>query len=76
MCLAIPGRVVSVEGTSARVDFGGIQRKISLDLVPEATVGDYVLAHAGFAIQLLSLADAEETLDLLAQMEAAGGADP
>jgi hydrogenase expression/formation protein HypC len=75
MCLAIPGRVVSVEGSSARVDFGGIQREISLDLVPEAALGDFVLAHAGFAIQILSEEDARETLDLLAQMEAAGEAD-
>ncbi len=55
MCLAIPGKVISVEdlGLSrvAKVQFGGITRTASLDLVPEAGVGDYVLVHVGFAHQ-------------------------
>lgn len=53
MCLAVPGRVMDVQGSNATVDFGGITREIALDLVPEATEGSWVLAHAGFAIQVL-----------------------
>ncbi len=54
MCLAIPGKILETEqeGESrlGRVEFGGIMRKVSLDLVPEAGVGDYVIVHVGFAI--------------------------
>ena len=64
MCLAVPGRIVSVDGATARVDFGGITREANLTLVPEAGVGEYVLVHAGFAIQVLNEKEAEETLSL------------
>ncbi len=70
MCLAIPARVVSInENRMAEVDIMGVTRKVSLDLVPDATDEDFVLVHAGFAIQVIDEADAKETLELLLQMD-------
>jgi len=64
MCLAIPAKVVEIEGDSARVDFGeGVLREVNVMLV-NAKVGDYVLVHAGYAIQVLSEEEAQETLRL------------
>ena len=64
MCLAIPAKVMSVEGDEARVDFSeGVLREVNVTLV-EAKVSDYVLVHAGYAIQVLSEEDALETLRL------------
>ena len=66
MCLAVPGRVLDVEGTSlerrARVDFGGVIREVNLAFVPEAAVGDFVIVHAGVAIARLNEAAAARTL--------------
>jgi hydrogenase expression/formation protein HypC len=65
MCLAIPARVASIEANRmASVDIMGVNRVISLDLVPEADVGDFVLVHAGFAIQVVDEEFANETLEL------------
>jgi hydrogenase expression/formation protein HypC len=64
MCLAIPAKVVSVKEDKARVDFGeGILREVNVTLV-KAKVGDYVLVHAGYAIQVLDEKEALETLEL------------
>ena len=64
MCLAIPARVVEVQGDVAKVDFGqGIVREVNVMLV-EARVGEYVLVHAGYAIQVIDKEAAEETLRL------------
>jgi hydrogenase expression/formation protein HypC len=68
MCLAVPGKIVELSGDTARVDFGGITKEANVSLVPEATVDAYVLVHAGFAIQVLNEAEAEETLSLFRQM--------
>ncbi len=65
MCLAIPGKVEELSGRSATVDFSGIKRSISTALVPHVKNGDYVIVHAGFAIQILERADAEEIIELL-----------
>lgn len=66
MCLAIPARVVSLEeGRMASVDIMGVTRKVSLDMTPEAKEGDFVLVHAGFALQVVDEEYAKETLDLL-----------
>jgi len=66
MCLAIPARVVTIEENHmSSVDIMGVSRRISLDLVPEAVVGDFVLVHAGFALQVIDEATANETLELL-----------
>ena len=64
MCLAIPAKVVEVKGDGARVDFGeGVLREVNVMLV-DAKMGDYVLVHAGYAIQVLSEEEALETLRL------------
>ena len=61
MCLAIPGRIVKIEGEHAIVDYGGASRKANISLV-DVNVGDYVIVHAGFAIQKLNEEEAIETL--------------
>ena len=68
MCLAVPVLIRSIDGSNAVVDLGGVSRTISLILTPEATLGDYVLIHAGYAIGVLNQEEAKETLDLLQQM--------
>ncbi len=68
MCLAIPGKIRTINKTTAKVDFGGVTREVSLDLVPGAETGSYVLVHAGFAIQVLEEKDALETLKLFREM--------
>ena len=72
MCLAIPGKVISVEQSdglrSGRIQFGGIIRQASLDFVPEAQVGDYVMVHVGYAISLVDEAEAQRTYELLEEM--------
>jgi hydrogenase expression/formation protein HypC len=64
MCLAVPVKITKVEGKEAEVDIGGISRRISVWLTPEAKVGDYVLLHTGYAISVLDQAEAAETLKL------------
>ena len=63
MCLAVPGKVVSIEGDVATVDFGGIKREANISLV-DASVGRYVLIHAGYAIEVLDEKEAKKTLEL------------
>lgn len=62
MCLAVPGKVLEVEEKTALVDFGGLRREVRLDLLEGARKGDYVIVHAGYAIQVLDQAEAERTL--------------
>ena len=72
MCLAIPARVMSLKGDKAQVDFGeGVLREVNVALV-EAKVGDYVLVHAGYAIQLMDEKEAHETLALWNEILATG----
>jgi hydrogenase expression/formation protein HypC len=68
MCLSVPGKIVRIKKNMARVDVGGTLRDISLDLCPEVSIGEYVLIHAGFAIQKVDEEEAKETLDLLRKM--------
>ena len=73
MCLAVPGKILSIEGTdpvfrSGKVSFGGVQKQINLAYVPEAKVGDYVLVHVGFAISTIDEAEAEEVFEYLREM--------
>lgn len=75
MCLAIPIQIKSIEEDMAQVELGGVLRDVSLALTPEAQVGDYVLVHTGFAINVLNEAEAQETLRLLAEMEEAARAE-
>ena len=68
MCLAIPAQVSDIgEDNLATVDIMGVTRQVSLDLTPAAKVGDYVLVHAGFAIEIVDEQFAQETLDLIRQ---------
>ena len=74
MCLAIPGRITSVEAGDAlartgKVDFGGIQKDVNLSCVPEANVGDYVIVHVGFALSKLDEREANEVFEYLRQMD-------
>ena len=68
MCLAIPALVKSIDGYRAEVDIDGVTRQISLQLTPEAKVGDYVLLHTGYAINIIDEDEAEETLRLLKEL--------
>jgi hydrogenase expression/formation protein HypC len=64
MCLAIPAKIMSMEGEKAKVDFGeSVLREVNISLV-DAKIGDYVLVHAGYAIQIIEEEDAKETLSL------------
>lgn len=67
MCLAIPAKVLEVRGKEATVDFGGVRRDVKMDLV-DAKVGEYVIVHAGYAIEVMSEEDAKETLSILEEM--------
>jgi hydrogenase expression/formation protein HypC len=73
MCLAVPGKIVSIEGDdpilrSGRVDFSGIVKQVNLAYVPEAKVGDYVLVHVGFAINIIDEAEANQVFEYLREM--------
>ena len=68
MCLAVPVKVVSIEGNEADVEIGGVRRRVSIMLTPEAKVGDYVLLHTGYAINVINEAEAQETLKILEEM--------
>lgn len=66
MCLGIPGKIIKFgKDCSASVDFGGVIRTVQLDLIGKIKLGEYVIVHAGFAIQKLSKEDALETLQIL-----------
>ena len=67
MCLAIPGKVIELDESSrlGTVSIMGITREASFDLTPQVKLGDYVLLHAGFAIEIVDEQQAQETLDLL-----------
>ena len=74
MCLGIPGKIISIydhAGTlMGQVDFDGVTQEACLAAVPEAAIGDYVLVHAGFALNVMSDDEAHETLKLLSELEA------
>ena len=74
MCLAIPGKILSVTNEdelmrAGKVSFGGIVKEVNLAYVPEATVGDYVVVHVGFAISKLDEAEAQQVFHYLEQMD-------
>lgn len=68
MCLAIPVRVDSIEENTGLIEFGGVRRPVDLRLLENVRVGDYVLVHAGFAIQRLDEEEARKTLELFAEI--------
>ncbi len=75
MCLAIPAKVTAIDGVGATVDIGGVTRQTSLMLTPEAKVGDYVLIHTGFAINVIDEEEAQETMRILEEMAALAEAE-
>ncbi len=76
MCLAIPMQISQLDDNRlATVDVLGVTRQISLDLTPQAQVGDYVLVHAGFAIEVEDEQYAQETIDLIKQFPELAGED-
>jgi hydrogenase expression/formation protein HypC len=68
MCLAIPALIKSIDGVEAEAEISGISRRISLQLTPEARVGDYAIVHTGYAISIMDQEEAEETLKILGEM--------
>jgi hydrogenase expression/formation protein HypC len=68
MCLAIPMKIIDINGTIATAEVDGVTRQARLDLLPEAGVGDFILIHAGLAISRLDPEDAAETLALMREM--------
>jgi len=74
MCLAIPGKIESISGDEpltrmGRVNFGGVIKEASLAYVPEATIGDYVIVHVGFALSRVDEAEAHKVFEYLKQMD-------
>ena len=74
MCLAVPGKLISVDESpalmrSGKVDFGGILKEVSLAYVPEAKLGDYVLVHVGFALSIVDEAEANQVFEYLRKMD-------
>lgn len=73
MCLAVPGKIVSIDDSNpelkmAKVNFGGIMKDICIQWLDDIKIGDYVLAHVGFALNKIDEKDAEETIEILKQM--------
>lgn len=73
MCLAIPGKVLSIDRTTeplmGKVSFGGIQKQVCLDWTPDVSEGEYVVVHVGFAISKMDEEEAGETLRLIGEVE-------
>jgi hydrogenase expression/formation protein HypC len=72
MCLGVPGKIIEIYETNGlkmgKIDFGGVTREACLAYVPEASIGDYTIIHVGFALNVISEAEAQETLELLRQI--------
>jgi len=73
MCLAVPGKIVSIDESNpdlkmAKINFGGVLKEICIQWLPEVKIGEYVLAHVGFALNKIDEKDAEDTLKILREM--------
>lgn len=68
MCLAVPAQIISLEGSEAKVNLAGNTLRTSVDLLDNIKVGDYVLIHAGYAIQKIDEEEAKKTLEILEQL--------
>jgi hydrogenase expression/formation protein HypC len=81
MCLAVPGKIVSIfeedppEVRRGKVDFAGVQKEVCLAFTPEASAGDYVLVHVGFALSVVDEEEAQRIFETLREMEQLGAAD-
>ena len=71
MCLGIPAKIIFIEGGMATVSVGGVEYPASLQFIPDAAVGDFVIIHAGFAIEKVDLQEAEETIRLILEIDQA-----
>ncbi|SFL46856.1 HypC/HybG/HupF family hydrogenase formation chaperone [Pelosinus propionicus] len=69
MCLAVPGKILARQDMLATIEVGGVTRKVSVMLLPDAQVGDFVLMHAGFAVQVIDEEEAQKTLALFKELE-------
>ncbi len=76
MCLAIPSRITKIENDMAVIDADGVRREVSLLLIEDPRVGEYVIVHAGFAIRKIDEAEAEESLQLLREAAAFAALGP
>ena len=63
MCLAIPGKILEIDGNSALVDFDGIKQKVIIALIQNPEIGKYVIVHAGYAIEMMNEKDALEAIE-------------
>jgi hydrogenase expression/formation protein HypC len=76
MCLAVPGRIVEIDRGGdllmAKVDFGGVKKRVCLEHVPDAVVGEWVIVHVGFALSRIDEAEARRVFDLLAELDQLG----
>jgi hydrogenase expression/formation protein HypC len=81
VCLAVPAEVISIDGAFARVDFGGVRRRIAIALTPGVQPGQFVIVHAGMAIEVVDLDEVQRTLALIREVygddapDQAGGRD-
>lgn len=78
MCLAVPGQIIEIMGTdplnrTARVNFSGVVKEVSLAYVPEAKIHDYVVVHVGFALNVIDEEEARQTLEYIRQMDETTG---
>jgi hydrogenase expression/formation protein HypC len=72
MCLAIPARIVELPGPhAATIDVGGVRKRISIELIDDVQIGDYVIVHVGYALQKLDIIEAERTLRLFTELDPA-----
>jgi hydrogenase expression/formation protein HypC len=79
MCLAVPGKIISTVGDdtlmrTGKVDFGGLIKEINLSYVPEAKIGDYVIVHAGFALNTIDEEEAQKVFQYLKEIQELGDA--
>lgn len=72
MCLAVPARIVEIDGEDAVVEVNGVRRRSNVSFVQDPKIGDYVLLHAGFAIQKWSEEDVEEYNEIMSEMRSLG----
>ena len=73
MCLAVPVQIIAVKGSEAEVEIGGVKRLVSIVLTPDVKVGDYVLLHTGYSINVIDENEAEETIKLFEEIAKSEG---
>ncbi len=76
MCVAVPGKILEIQGQTALVDFNGVKRKVVIGLLSEAKIGMYVIVHAGYAIEVMNEEQARESLNLWDELIEKEGINP